>query len=198
MARRILEVLAVVLLALWAGYWWGSSATNNAWSARQLEKDRQAAIELEQAHQHADAAASAYLTEHLTQESRYAQLDQRYAELRKRAPLVVAAPISSSTCNSSLVQEPDVSDSTAAPAAEPAGPVLTLAAVRMWNGALTGSDEPAGACGAADPAISTDHACSQTAGLSLDDAWNNHALNAQSCAADRLRYQRLIDYLNGK
>lgn len=73
--------------------------------------------------------------------------------------------------------------------------MLTLAAVRMWNGALTGTDVPAGACGPAGATEGADAACSESSGLTLDDAWANHATNAKSCADDRRRYQYLIDYL---
>ena len=68
----------------------------------------------------------------------------------------------------------------------------------MWNGALTGSDQAAGACGPAGTAEGSDAACTEGSGLTLDDAWANHAANAQACAADRQRYQRLIEFLNGK
>jgi hypothetical protein len=65
----------------------------------------------------------------------------------------------------------------------------------MWNGALTGTDAPAGACGPAGATEGADAACSESSGLTLDDAWANHAINAKSCADDRRRYQYLIDYL---
>jgi hypothetical protein len=68
----------------------------------------------------------------------------------------------------------------------------------MWNGALTGVDAPAGACGAAGAAEGADAACADSAGLSLDDAWANHRANARACAEDRQRFQHLIDFLNGK
>ena len=90
-------------------------------------------------------------------------------------------------------------DERSAPAAAgDSSPVLTLAAVRMWNGALTGADQAAGACGPAGATEGSDAACAQGSGLTLDDAWANHAANAQACAADRQRYQRLIDFFNGK
>lgn len=69
---------------------------------------------------------------------------------------------------------------------------LTLGAVSLWNSALAGADVPAGACGADDP---TSPACATDSGLDLQDAWRNHAANAASCAEDRARYQRLIEYL---
>ena len=66
----------------------------------------------------------------------------------------------------------------------------------MWNGALTSQDQAVGACGTADPSEGTEATCAQDSGLTLDDAWANHAENAQSCAQDRKRFQHLIDHLN--
>jgi hypothetical protein len=65
----------------------------------------------------------------------------------------------------------------------------------MWNSALTGRDTPAGACNAAAAAGAAEAACAAISGLSLDDAWDNHADNARSCARDRQRLQHLIDYV---
>lgn len=73
------------------------------------------------------------------------------------------------------------------------GPVLSAYAVGVWNSALAGADVPAGACRAADP---TNRACAAATLVTVDDAWDNHAENAASCRADRIRYQRLIDHLN--
>jgi hypothetical protein len=36
------------------------------------------------------------------------------------------------------------------------------------------------------------------AGVSIAAAWANHTANAQACAADRLRHQRLIDYIEAQ
>jgi hypothetical protein len=66
----------------------------------------------------------------------------------------------------------------------------------MWNGALTGTDAPAGACGVAGAAEGADAACAEDSGLSLDDAWANHRANAKACADDRQRFRALIDFLN--
>jgi hypothetical protein len=70
--------------------------------------------------------------------------------------------------------------------------VLSAGAVWMWNSALAGTDVPTGACSTAD---TSESACAADTTISLVDAWRNHARNAQSCAEDRLRYQRLIDFL---
>ena len=65
----------------------------------------------------------------------------------------------------------------------------------MWNSALAGADHPAGACGLADTSKA---ACDADAGVTLAEAWANHALNARLCAEDRLNHQRLIDYLTDR
>ena len=190
LAARALIALALV----GAGYWWGHTATDNAWAARQARQERATAQALAQEARRADQAAALYLTEHLDQETRYAELDSQYRALRKRTPLLVpaAAALRTGACASAPAPQP-----TGPPAADPgAGPGLTLAAVRMWNGALAGADAPAGACGAAGTAPGADAACAQDSGLTLDDAWDNHRANAKSCLEDRRRYQALIDFLN--
>jgi hypothetical protein len=62
----------------------------------------------------------------------------------------------------------------------------------VWNSALKGTDQPSGACGAADP---TAAACAAATTATLDDAWDNHVANAQACAANRLAHQSLIDFV---
>lgn len=201
MAARLLIALVSALALVGGGYWWGRTATDNAWQAKhakELEAERE---ETNRETKRADQAAASYLTEHLDQEDRYAALNARYQDLRSRAPLVVASSLARSATARPDQSETQCERPTGAIAAG-SSPVLTLAAVRMWNGALTGTDQPAGACGpagaseGADPAA-TD-ACAEGSGLTLDDAWANHAANAKACAADRQRYQHLIDFINGK
>lgn len=72
---------------------------------------------------------------------------------------------------------------------------LSVGAVWLWNSALVNRDAPVGACGAADP---TAAACAADAGIGLEAAWDNHAANARTCAQDRLRHQRLIDYITAR
>ncbi len=82
---------------------------------------------------------------------------------------------------------------SAAPGVDDSGDMrLTVAAVSLWNSALAGHDVPEGACSPDDAASA---ACAAAAGLTVRDAWRNQATNAASCAADRARYQRLIDYV---
>lgn len=192
MAARLLLSLLTALALVGGGYWWGSSATDNAWAARQAKAAQAAADDLAKETRRADQAAALYLTEHLDQEGRYAALDAVYNDLRRRAPLVAVRPAVAHAVAS------------AAPADAPGAcadlldrdPALSLAAVRMWNGALTGTDAPAGACGLAGTAEGADAACAESSGLTLDDAWANHRANAKACADDRQRFRALIDFLN--
>lgn len=203
MAARLLIALASALTLLSGGYWWGHTATDNAWAARQAKATREARAALDKETARADQAAASYLQEHLDQEDRYAALHSTYQDLRRRVPLVVPGPVVVVTRNDTPgLQAPGQDQRPAAATAVDGGPVLTLAAVRMWNGALTGTDAATGACG---PAVATEgpdavatEACAEGSGLTLDDAWLNHAANAKACAADRQRYQHLIDFLNGK
>lgn len=199
MATRLLLALISSLALVGGGYWWGSNATDNAWQAKHAKALQAERDETAKETKRADQAAANYLTEHLDQEDRYAALNATYQDLRRRVPLVVPGPVVVVARSDPPGPNSPGPDARSAPTtAVDGGPVLTLAAVRMWNGALTGTDEAAGACDPAGPTEGSDVACSQGSGLTLDDAWTNHAANAKSCAADRKRYQHLIDFLNGK
>ena len=201
MAARALFALLAVLALVAGGYWWGATATGNAWQARQAQAQKAASEALDQERARGDAAAARYLSDQLDQEDRYAALATRYQDLRRRAPLVVRAPVVACAPPAPASDAPGAPGTPGAqgvPAAVDAEPAdrLTLAAVRMWNGALTGSDAPAGACGVSGAPEGADAACADSSGLTLDDAFANHAANARSCAFDRQRYQALIDFLN--
>lgn len=203
MATRLLIALISSLALMGGGYWWGSNATDNAWQAKHAKELQAERAETAKETKRADQAAANYLTEHLDQEDRYAALSATYQDLRRRVPLVVPGPVVVVTRSDPPGLDSPGTDGRSAPAtAGDGGPVLTLAAVRMWNGALTGTDQPAGACSPAGATEGADaaaaEACAQGSGLTLDDAWANHAANAKACAADRQRYQHLIDFLNGK
>ncbi|MBX3588839.1 MAG: hypothetical protein KF796_19580 [Ramlibacter sp.] len=200
-AARALALLVAVIALVTGGYQWGARATNNAWQAKQAERNAQAQADYQAEALRADQATTLYLTEHRDQEERYEQLQDRFKDLRARnglysAPRVVppvaaadAAPAADATAPGCLViqvAEPD----------EP--PPFNLGAIRMWNSALAGRDVPAGACGAAAAASGTEAACAESSGLYADDAWDNHEANAKSCAEDRARYRHLIEFLKGK
>ena len=204
-------LLGAVLLALGltaGGYQWGASATDNAWQAKQAKADQAAQSALEVERKRADAAAGHYLRDLLDRNESYAQLAATHDDLLGRTPLVVTrrvvtaqacpAPAGAPPAAAEFVAGPPGSAPAAAP--DPLGGDLdlTLAAVRVWNGALTGTDAAAGACGTAGATPEADAACAQSAGLGLRDAWDNHRVNARSCAEDRHRYQALIDHLSEK
>jgi hypothetical protein len=75
------------------------------------------------------------------------------------------------------------------------GDILTFAAVSLWNSALAGAPIAAGACQLAHPTEPPAATCAQASGISVEDALNNHRLNAQLCAADRERQRALIDFI---
>ena len=200
MATRLLIALVLALALIGAGYRWGHKAADNAWAARKARDGEAAQKALEAETRRADTATSTYLKDHRDQADRYDALDLRYQALLKRNPLVVYRPAPASAAGA------DSSPATPAPAASSRGeplptapdaavPHLTLAAVRVWNGALTSTDAPAGACGAAAATEGADPACAEDSGLTLDDAWANHRANARTCADDRQRYRALIDYI---
>ncbi|XHS78511.1 hypothetical protein ACFJGW_00640 [Burkholderiaceae bacterium UC74_6] len=98
-----------------------------------------------------------------------------------------AADAASSPPGADMARGPDATPADADPVAH-----LSLDAVRLWNSALLGLPTNAGACGAAAGATG---ACAADSGLTLDDAWDNQAVNALSCSIDRARYRRLVDFL---
>jgi hypothetical protein len=188
MARLLAGVLLCAVL-FGGGYWRGQSITDRVWLDKEAASQKKQKEQEQEAFNRANAAAVNYVETNRTLEQRYAELETKYRALR-RTPLVVsAAPVA---CK----PQP----SNPAPASEGmAGVVppvlLTIGAVRMWNGALDGIDHSVGACDAADATPEASTACAQSAGLTLDDAWENHRINSKSCAEDRLRYQQLIDFL---
>lgn len=192
--------LLVAAAFVGGGYWWGHTATDNGWQARQAKASQDATQALQKETARADQTAGRYLTEHLDQEDRYDALSAAYQDLRGRAPLVVSGRLPDGTPRFQEARTAGADANACAPAvgSVDVAPRLTLAAVRMWNGALTGTDQAAGACGPAGAAQGADAACAQDSGLDLGDVWDNHTANAKACAADRQRYQHLIDFLNGK
>lgn len=192
-AARALVSLALLLLAAAAGYWAGDRQRDNAWLAKQATVEREAHAKYEAEVERGQQAATHYLTDLSERNDRYAELETKFAALRARVPLVVPAPVAPGPQATGTGPEPHQSP---APGINVViRPELSLGAVWMWNSALAGADVPAGACGA-DAA--TVEACAAGSGLTTADAWDNQAVNAKSCAADRLRYERLIDYLEGR
>lgn len=155
---RLLVVALLCALLFGGGYWRGQSNTERVWLAKEATAEKKQREQELAAFNRANAAAVNYVETNQALEKRYAELENKYRALR-RTPLVVAAAVA---C------KPQPSDDPA-PAAVPqneegmvgAPHVLTLGAVRMWNSALDGIDQPASACGAVDATAEADAACAQ-------------------------------------
>lgn len=188
------------------GYWAGDHNRNNAWLARQALVERNYRLALETEVLRSNDAAHRLILAQQALQTNYSTLEGQFNDLRARGPLVTfrpgictdAAPARGAAAVAGVAQaaaQPGSAPPTQAVApagVAAAGVGLTFGAVWMWNSALAGADTPAGACGAADTASA---ACAVDAGVDLDAAWSNHITNAQTCAEDRLRHQRLIDYI---
>nr|WP_315206408.1 hypothetical protein [uncultured Albidiferax sp.] len=200
---------ALVLLAGGAGYLAGDHDRNNAWLAKQALVERQAREDFDKEVRRSQAAATSFVQAHQAMQTQFETLEGKFHELRTRGPLVVyrvgnargAAVSGAGTPTAAAVYRAGVDapapaelDAGAGAPLGAGGPAvgLSLGAVWMWNSALAATDVPAGACGAADTA---NPACAADAGIDLAAAWANQAVNAKTCALDRLRYQRLIDFL---
>jgi len=195
-----------LLILLWGamGFYAGHRYSDNAWQARQAKQVQAQALALQAEQVRSQAAARQAIDEQLALQKSYANLKEKFDEYTSRGPLVVWRNGGSAACAAGAGAGGDVAPGAVAQAQSDAGPAagsddagaaisLTAGAIWMWNSALTGADAPVGACGVADPASP---ACALDAGLGLEAAWANHAANAQAWAADRLRHQRLIDYIN--
>jgi hypothetical protein len=192
LAYKLLALVAVVLALVGGGYRWGAHATDNAWQAKEAKRlqDEKTARAAEQRR---GEKASGELQAQLLQQAITNDQLQGAFNAYKRVHPILFTPVAVGR----------IAPGAGVPAA-PAGsfelparlvPVLTYGAVWMWNSALVGRDAPAGACGLAD---TSEAACAADAGVSLEDAWDNQALNARICAEDRTRHQRLIDFLKGR
>jgi hypothetical protein len=163
-----------------------------AWQQKETQRAVQLAQDLQAEYERGRAASAKYQLGASALQASYLSLEGPTHDLRQRVSLVVPArrtgrPAPSPAATASPADTPPPPE-----AADDGPPRLSLAAVWMWNSALAGTDVPAGACGLAD---TSSQACAADAGLGVDDAWANHAINARSCAADRLRHRALIEFL---
>jgi hypothetical protein len=209
LAVRALALLVVALVAGGAGYLWGREAAHSGQAAKAARVATQQLRGYQDEVRLANQAEATFLDQHRTMEARYAALDRAHRDLLGRMPLAVPARVdrrvAGDPVGSGLVRKveapvarvgtaPGVGPADVA-AADDADPELTLAAVRVWNAALTGTDAPSGACGPAADAAGADAACARSSGLRLSDAWNNQRANAQACAFDRQQLRHLIEFL---
>jgi hypothetical protein len=195
---------AVAALGLWGASWIydaGQTKERAVWLDKEATRAGQLAKDLQAEYERGRAASQRYQLGASALQTNYLNLEGPSHELRRRVSLVLPAAVP--TCNRDRV--PDAVGSTSQRAgtgadapgeehgsAEPGSGRLSRAAVWMWNSALAGADTPAGTCGLAD---TSSQACAVDSGLTVDDAWDNHTLNAKSCAADRLRFRALIEFI---
>jgi hypothetical protein len=188
----------LALLVACACFYAGMRYSDNACVARQAQQLRAQEQALQAEVQRSQVAATQSIAAQQALQKDYTVLKEKFDVFTNRGPLVVwragaACPGAGADAPAGAVgaAEPDRAPAERRGAAADAVS-LSVGAVWLWNSALAGTDSPVGACGAANPASP---ACAVDAGLRLEAAWANHTANAQACASDRLRHQRLIDYL---
>ena len=145
----------------------------------------------------AQRISSPVVSELLIKKSRFIGCVQPVADRPAAQAIVAGATVTPAP--GCLALPAPLPDGVAGVAGDEPEPRLNLGAVWLWNSALTGSDAPpAGACRVDAATGQATAACAEDAGLDLTDAWANQAANARACADDRLRHQRLIDYLQAR
>lgn len=190
LAARALGLLLAALALVAIGYRTGVHTTDNAWKARQADADRATNTKFIRDVEKGIEAAAVAGKEKKALEDRYDDLDRRFKRLRKTVPLVVAPPSPAAACADD--DEPPPGEQQL----QRAGPELSVGAVWMWNSALVGhADVPPHSCGADGADGGTDPACAAGAGIVLDEAWDNHAENAQRAARNKTSCERLMNFL---
>ncbi|MDP9911396.1 hypothetical protein J2W27_003520 [Variovorax boronicumulans] len=204
-----LSVIAVavgagaLLLAVggWAVHDAGRTKERVLWQDKEAQRAAQFAKDLEAEYARGRAASTRYQLGASALQARYFTLEGPFHDLRRRVSLVVPSAVPDRRAerpgDPARPVAPRADPDAVAPGDAQRDPVdrghrLSLAAVWLWNSALAGTDVPAGACGLADTSV---EACAADAGLTVDDAWDNHHLNAKSCATDRLRHRALIEFI---
>lgn len=178
----VLMTLVVVAGLIGGGYWAGHSVATADAQDKAITAERAARKKYDEAVKKGEQAEADLIAERTANASRFNELQGAFNDVRKRIPLVARAACPVVPAAVGVGEPPD-------------DPSLSRGAVWMWNSALAGADQPAGACGAAD---TSEAACAAAAGITLGAAWDNQAVNARLCAEDRLNHQRLIDFLKGR
>lgn len=206
MLRQLLVAAMVIGALIATGYLWGQSRER---ARHQAEAARAAKVAQERFDAEVLRGREAVTSMTAVLETRnndYQHLERAFNELSsRRIPIVAAVGRAVPACRTGAAASdspvpgeggpaaPDQAPSDAASA--DAGRYLSAGALWMWNSALAGMDEPAGACGAAD---TSEQACAPASAFTLDDAWRNHKENARLCAIDRARHQALIDFISNR
>ncbi|MET3178149.1 UNVERIFIED_ORG: hypothetical protein ABIC43_001303 [Variovorax guangxiensis] len=202
-AALIAGVVVALLLAAaaFAIHGAGRMQERAIWQQKETQRATQLAQDLQAEYERGRAASAQYQLGASALQSSYLSLEGPVHDLRQRVSLVLPPAVPDRRAERSARAAQAAAPGPRADAAPPGDAQrdavgrphrLSLAAVWMWNSALAGTDVPAGACGLADTSV---EACAADAGLTVDDAWTNHDINARSCAADRLRYRALIEFL---
>ncbi len=187
--------LALLAAMAAAGYWAGDHQRNNAWLAKQAVTERAADKQYRAEVARGDAATAELIAVQRQHTTNYQQFERQFNDLRNRTPLLVRSggftpPRLPAGPLPRLERQRDSAPVQNAGGA--GGDSLSAGAVWMWNTALAGTDQPAGACSALD---SSSAACAAASPFTLGDAWDNHRANAEICSANRLAHQQLIDFL---
>lgn len=194
------EKLAAFLIAagalVFAGYQWGS-AESEAEARRTLAA---AHLKYQKEVARGEQASARHAANFGALQDRFTDLGEKFDELnRRRAPLVrargAAGPAQGATAAAPSAEPGNASPQGCSVVVALPEPVLTAGAVWMWNSALAGRDMPSDSCGSAD---TSEGACDVATDIPIERAWANQRINAKSCAEDRLRYQGLIDFIQGR
>lgn len=189
LSSRTAGILALMVALLFGGYRWGAAGADRAWQAKDAKRLQAEADARESELRRGEKASGALQAELLQRAIRNDELTKAFNDYKKHHS-IIARP--AAACVAAVAGQPGPVQCEP-PAGN--GSALSLGAVWMWNSALANRDTPAGSCGLAD---ASEGACAADSGVTLEDAWDNQALNARLCADDRLRHQRLIDFLSGR
>lgn len=190
LAAEFLIVLVIAIAAAGFGHQVGKRNADNAWKAKEADRLQAERLEREAEFRRGDKASGELQAQLLRQRITNDELAKAFNAYKRQHPILARRSVGPAPAAGG--QAPVATCDQVPPGDSPA---LSLGAVWMWNSALAGRDVPAGACGLAD---TSEGACAADSGISLEEAWDNQALNARICAEDRIRHQRLIDYINGK
>lgn len=182
--------LAVLLFA--GGYGVGLQHGRSAGAAHEAAQQAAQARAVASATLAAQQEGSATLAALRSDLAKATQYQATLQEARRRVPLVSPKPTAPAVVPPTAPPGTASQPAPLAPVGPADEPELSLGAVSLWNSALAGFDVPAGACRAADAA---DPACAAGAGIGVLSAWDNQAVNAAACAADRQRLAALIHLL---
>ncbi|MFE8644139.1 hypothetical protein ACFX58_03530 [Sphingomonas sp. NCPPB 2930] len=196
-AAAVAATLVLALMAFGLGalvYNAGRTKERVIWVEKEKQAAQTFARQLDSEVKRGAAADKKYQADLAQLNTRYSTLEGKYEDLRGRVPLVVYRPAvaAKSAPPGAAAAAPGATQPAQGSVGRPAGYGISNGALWMWNSSLAGTDIPAGACGSAD---TTSPACAADAGVSVEEAWSNQHTNAKSCAADRLRYRALIEFL---